>query len=118
MVYENISFYQDSRGYSDVAEFIEGNTDASKADVTKARRYVALLDKYGVPQNSNIMKKLKGADGIWELIPDKYRVMFFTEDKGKYVILSYFRKKSNKTPPMEIQKAEMRKSDWLNRNKE
>ncbi len=115
---DNISFYQDSRGYSDVEEFIKGNTDAPKGDVSKAQRYVGLLDKYGVPQNSNIMKKLKNTDDIWELRPNKYRVMFFTISGGKYVILSYFQKKSNKTPPIEIERAEARKRDWLNRNKE
>ncbi|MFD0671152.1 type II toxin-antitoxin system RelE/ParE family toxin [Cohnella sp. GCM10027633] len=44
-------------------------------------------------------------EDIWELRPDKHRVMFFQAKEGKFILLSYFRKETQKTPPKQIRKA-------------
>jgi phage-related protein len=54
-------------------------------------------------------------DDIWELRPDKYRVMFFQAQEGRIILLSYFRKQTQKTPSKQIKKAIQLRDDWNNR---
>lgn len=51
-------------------------------------------------------------EDIWELRPDKYRVMFFHVRDGRIILLNYFRKETQKTPPKEIKKAIKLRDDW------
>ena len=64
-------------------------------------------------------KKLTGTSGLWEVRiqsgSDIFRLLGFMDD-GKLVVLTNgFAKKSQKTPPNEIQIAEDRKTDYLQR---
>lgn len=64
-------------------------------------------------------KKLAGTSGLWEVRiqsgSDIFRLLGFMDD-GKLVVLTNgFAKKSQKTPPNEIQIAEDRKTDYLQR---
>lgn len=54
-------------------------------------------------------------EDIWELRPDKHRVMFFQEKEGMFILLNYFRKETQKTPPKEIKKALQLRDDWNRR---
>lgn len=55
-------------------------------------------------------------EDIWELRPDKYRIMFFQFKNGNFVLLNHFRKETQKTPVREIKKAILLRDDWNNRN--
>ena len=61
----------------------------------------------------NFIDKL--TEDIWEITPGVNRVLLFLWDGNKYVLLSYFRKTTAKTPRREIKKAEQRRKDWLER---
>jgi phage-related protein len=53
---------------------------------------------------TNLAKKL---NDVWELIPKPYRVFFYWDAvEQRYILLSGFRKKGNKTPAVELERAE------------
>jgi phage-related protein len=54
-------------------------------------------------------------DDIWELRPDKYRVMFFQAREGRIILLNHFRKETQKTPTKQIKKAIQLRDDWNKR---
>ena len=63
--------------------------------------------------NENITKHLE--DGIWELRPGNNRVFYFFYENNTFVLLHQFRKKSQKTPKREIEKAKSERNDYLSR---
>ncbi|MHB1630052.1 MAG: type II toxin-antitoxin system RelE/ParE family toxin [Bacilli bacterium] len=54
-------------------------------------------------------------DGIYELRPKDHRILFFHWKDGCYILCHVFRKKSQKTPMREIEKAEYAREDWIRR---
>lgn len=54
-------------------------------------------------------------DGIWELRPGNNRVFYFFYENNTFVLLHQFRKKSQKTPKREIEKAKSERIDYLSR---
>lgn len=56
-------------------------------------------------------------DWLRELRPDKHRVMFFQVKNGRFILLSHFRKDTQKTPLKEIRKAKQlrleREPSWI-----
>lgn len=63
--------------------------------------------------NENITKHID--DGIWELCPGNNRVFYFFYQNDTFVLLHQFRKKSQKTPKREIEKAKRERNDYLSR---
>lgn len=64
-------------------------------------------------QLNKSMKKNK----IYELRPNKTRILyFFKNERQEYVLLHAFTKKSQKTPKEEIEKAIREKKDYIRRN--
>lgn len=61
----------------------------------------------------NITKHLD--EDIWELRPGNNRVFYFYYKDNKFVLLHYFRKKSQKTPKREIDRAKAERDDYLAR---
>ena len=57
-------------------------------------------------------------DGIWELRPGNNRVFYFCWRGDRFVLLRQFRKKSQKTPRREIERAKAERDDWLARKGE
>ncbi|MCH8569689.1 MAG: type II toxin-antitoxin system RelE/ParE family toxin, partial [Balneolales bacterium] len=76
--------------------------------------------KHRVPRE--YFKKLSGTSGIWEVRvqagSDIFRLLGFIDDGIFVVLTNGFVKKSQKTPKNELQIAESRKSDYLNRKGE
>ena len=64
----------------------------------------------------NITKYLDGE--IWELRPGNNRVLYFYYEKNTFVLLHMFRKKTQKTPKAEIEKAHKECTDFKSRNGE
>ena len=111
-----LEFYEDKRGISDVADFIAGKEKRiDKKHVKKARRDIMLLAENGLETDGIEIKELKKQDKLYELISNDYRILFFVFDRKIIVLLSYFMKKSNETPPFEIERAKNRRDDYLKR---
>ncbi|MCL1882600.1 MAG: type II toxin-antitoxin system RelE/ParE family toxin [Defluviitaleaceae bacterium] len=53
---------------------------------------------------------------IWELRPLSHRVLFFYWKDNKFVLFHHFIKKTNKTPPREIEQAKRNMADHKERN--
>ncbi len=60
---------------------------------------------------TDIVKHLD--DDIWELRPGFNRVFFFYHENDTYVLLHRFRKKTQKTPRREIDKAIKEREDYI-----
>lgn len=112
-----IEFYETQDGECPVWDFLEtlrlkapANKDA-RIQHKQASLYIELLQQNGTRLNAEITKYLE--DGIWELRPGNNRVFYFFYQNNTYVLLHPFRKKSQKTPKREIEKAKAERSDYL-----
>ena len=115
----NIVFYSTSDGVSELWNFLEDLQE--KASTNKDARiqhkqiaqYIQLLADHGTRLGENITKHLE--EDIWELRPGISRVFFFYHKDDTYVLLHQFRKKTQKTPRREIEKAIIERDDWKSR---
>ena len=114
-----VEFYETQDGECQVWDFLEGlrikaasNKDA-RIQHKQASLYIELLQQNGTHMNENITKHLE--DGIWELRPGNNRVFYFFFQDDIFVLLQQFRKKSQKTPKREIEKAKRERDDYLSR---
>ena len=116
----NIVFYEDKNGFSELND--ELMELAKKADSNKDARiqfkqitlYIELLKNQGTKMSPNITKHLEGE--IWELRPGFNRVLYFYFENNTFVLLHMFRKKTQKTPKSEIEKAQKECNDYKIRN--
>ena len=114
-----VEFYETRDGQCPVWEFLEdlriksaSNKDA-RIQHKQASLYIELLQQNGTRLNDNITKHLE--DGIWELRPGNNRVFYFFYENNTFVLLHQFRKKSQKTPKREIEKAKSERIDYFSR---
>ena len=112
-----LEFYETQDGECQVWDFLEGlrikaatNKDA-RIQHKQASLYIELLQQNGTHLNENITKHLE--DGIWELRPGNNRVFYFFFQDNTFVLLHQFRKKTQKTPKREIEKAKRERDDYL-----
>jgi phage-related protein len=114
-----IVFYRDRKGYSEVEEFLFSLAEQAESDKNariqfkQASLYIELLSSHGTRLGTKITKPLE--DGIWELRPGNNRVLYFYFKDETFVLLHYFRKKTQKTPKKEIEKAKRERNDWIER---
>lgn len=87
-----------------------------KNDVQKINAYIQLLETNGkeIIKNSNWVKKLNST--IYELRPRTNRVLFFIFSNDEFILLHGFKKKTQKTPINEINKALNEAHDFERRN--
>ena len=76
-------------------------------------QYIQLLEDHGTLLGENITKHLE--EDIWELRPGNNRILYFYHKDETYVLLHQFRKKTQKTPRREIEKAKAERDDWIAR---
>ena len=114
-----VEFYETRDGQCPVWEFLENlriksasNKDA-RIQHKQASLYIELLQQNGTRLNDNITKHLE--NGIWELRPGNNRVFYFFYENNTFVLLHQFRKKSQKTPKREIEKAKSERIDYFSR---
>ena len=114
-----VMFYETADGRSELWDFLEEprmeaatNKDA-RIQPKQITLYIQLLQEYGTRLNENITKHLE--DGIWELRPGNNRVFYFFFENDTFVLLHHFRKKSQKTPKREIEKAKNERADYIAR---
>ncbi len=107
-------YYRDAVGKEPVAEFINSLPEGARARIF---RLVKLLKDYGVLLNEPYTKQVKGK--IRELrIKDNrgaIRILYFTYTGRRFILLHGFIKKTDKTPIRDIEIAEKRMNDFLQR---
>lgn len=111
-----IVFYRTENGKCPIEDFLDSLTAKQAKKVTWVMSLVESLDR--VP--TQYFKKLESTDDIWEIRAevgrDAFRLLGFIH-KGKFVVLTNgFSKKSQKTPIPEIELAERRKRDHIDRS--
>lgn len=116
-----VEFYRTVRGESEIEDFLDElaakalNSKNDRIQFKQVTQYIQLLSEHGTKLGENIAKHL--GDGIWELRPGNNRVFFFYFEKDTYVLLHHFRKKTQKTPRKEIEKAIIERDDWIRRKR-
>lgn len=116
----NINFYKDEKGNEPVKEYIISlkakNTKDSLIKLQKIQDYLNILKVNGTRAGLPYVRHLYG--DIWELRPLKDRILFFGYDGNNIILLSHFRKMTQKTPPREIKKANKLMKDYIERSKD
>ena len=113
----NVEFYETQDGKSQIWEFLEdlrikaATSKDARIQHKQASLYIELLQQNETRLNENITKHLE--DGIWELRPGNNRVFYFFFQDNTFVLLHQFRKKTQKTPKREIEKAKLERDDYL-----
>mgnify|MGYP006268763231 CR=1 FL=1 len=109
-----VEYYKDDKGNEPVADFFDSLPLGTQ---TKVFRLIDLLGDYGVLLKEPYTKQIK--DKIREIrIRDNrgaVRVLYFTFTGKRFILLHGFVKKSEKTPQKEIEIAEKRMNDFLQR---
>jgi phage-related protein len=110
-----IQFYRNASGDCPVEEFLDGlgSKQAQKvAWVLKLVKELPLVPK-------QYLKKLEGADELWEIRTefggDAFRLLGFWDAGNLIILTNGFAKKTQKTPNREIELAAQRRRDYLNR---
>lgn len=113
----NVKFYMTADGYCPVQEFIEGLPGKAAKKVTWT---LTLLEEMEFLP-STCFKKLISSDGIWEvrvsLGSNIYRIFCFFTGNSVVILTHGLVKKTRKTPPGEIERAESYKHEYLSRRK-
>lgn len=113
-----VTIYTDKKGRSPVRDFlveIAAKKDKdSRIRSDKINDYIQALSEHGATLGEPYMKKIGGK--IWELRPLSDRILFAAWTGRGYVLLSHFVKKTQKTPPAEIEKAERLLKDFFERS--
>lgn len=116
-----IVFYSGEKGESDIEKWVKmliresSRSKDSRMNLKKLYFHLDLLREYGTRAGEPYVKHLE--DDIWELRPIDNRVLFFYWKKDTFVLLHYFRKKTQKTPKREIEQAKRNRDDFLRRIK-
>ncbi|MBR4461975.1 MAG: type II toxin-antitoxin system RelE/ParE family toxin [Erysipelotrichaceae bacterium] len=114
-----IEFYESKDGKSELWDFLEElrmksfTSKDARIQFNQISLYIDLLQRKGTRLPANVTKHIE--DDIWELRPGKNRVLYFYHKDNKFVLLHHFKKKTQKTPKREIEKAKAEIRDYLER---
>ena len=117
-----IDYYRDKNGKSEFEDFYNylfesgKNNKNNRVLYNTITRFLLYLKTYGTKDLPSDYAKLISED-IWELRPNKYRILYFYYKDEKYVLLHHFLKKSNKTPKKEIERAISERNEYVKKNK-
>ena len=117
-----IIFYKSRNGTFEIEEYLDElgeKAETSKTDRvnrTKILSYLTAVSQYVKRVGQPTVKYIEGS--IWKLRPLKNRIFFFYWKDNKFVLLHHFIKKSQKTPPREIDQARLKLKDFLERSNE
>lgn len=99
--------YKTKSGKIPVLEYLQSLAERKDKDsrikLNKIRDYIKVLQNRGVAAGMPYIRHIEGE--IYELRPIRDRILFFTMQDGKYILLHHFMKKDQKTPKKEIEKA-------------
>lgn len=109
-----VYFYRTKSSDCPVEEFLDALTGKQAQKVVWVLRLVEELD----PVPSQYFKKLVNTDRLWEIRAqhggDTFRLIGFF-DESRFVVVSGFSKKTEKTPRQELEVAEARRQDYMSR---
>jgi phage-related protein len=116
-IVRTIEFYRTAAGRCPVEEFLDTLPDR---DAQKVAWVLRLVEKVNiVPQQ--YFKKLSGTEDLWEIRVQKggnsYRLLCFLDGAVLLILTNGFSKKQQKTPLREIEIAQQRRTDHLERKK-
>ena len=110
-----IEFYRTNSRRSPVEEFLISLPSKARQKVAFVLRIIREMH----PVPAEYFKKLRSTDDIWEariqFAGNIYRLLGFFEKDDLIILVSGFAKKTQKTPKKEIELAEQRKREYLNR---
>ncbi len=115
-----IIFYRDKNGVSEIEQYLDElgkkavTSKTDRVNRTKILTYLSALAQYGTRVGQPTVKHIEG--NIWELRPLKNRIFFFYWKENKFVLLHHFIKKTQKTPPKELEQARLKLKDFLERS--
>ena len=113
-----VYFYEDKSGRAPVLEYLRelmGKKDKdSRIKAQKIGDYIEILREYGTRAGEPYIKHLEGE--IWELRPIRDRILFAAWNGSDFVLLHCFVKKTQKTPPREIERAKKNLSEYRKRS--
>lgn len=114
----DIEIYETKNGKSEIKEYIkklqENNNKSDKIKINKIIAYIRMLKEQGLSLGAPYIKHIDNE--IWELRPLRNRILFAYHVENKFVLLSVFMKKTQKTPRKEIQKAKRYLEDYKMRS--
>lgn len=109
-------FYRTVNNKVPVEEFLDSLSDKQIKKILWVLRLIKHLDR--IP--AEYFKKLESTNDIWEVRAsygnNEFRLLGFWHETNFIVLTNGFRKKSQKTPKTEIELAEKRKKEFLERN--
>ena len=113
-----IIVYKNRKGESEIEDYLEKlkskKDKDSKINFAKITSCVRFLKMNGTNVGSPYLKYLR--DDIWELRPVRNRILFAYYKEEKFILLSIFMKKTQKTPQSEIEKAKRYLKDYIDRS--
>ena len=115
-----IEIYEDRHGESEIACLLEELNQKAKKDkrsrvlLKKIAEYIEVLKQYGLQAGAPIIKHITNTE-LWELRPTNDRIFFFYHNENTFVLLHHFVKKTRKTPQREIDKAQAKLIDYIER---
>ena len=106
-----IACFQDAGGRRPVIDYISALTNLD--DMELIFHVLQCLSRMGLDLvDTKMAKHIDGS--IFELRKDRHRIMFARDmQRGRFVLLSTFYKMTEKTPPEELEKAQLYWSDYL-----
>ena len=107
-----IIFYKDEKGNSPVHEYL---SSAPKRQQDKAIAYLDRLAQFGFSLKRPIADSLGGGLGLYELRPDRNRILYCFHRRTQIILLHAFLKRTNEIPQREIEIVLKRKADYLER---
>lgn len=112
-------FYRNKNGKSPVKDYIielsKRKDKDSRIKFNKIRDYLIILSEHGTRAGEPYIKHLDG--DIWELRPIRDRILFASWDGQGFILLHQFMKQTQKTPPVEIDKAKKNLADYKERSR-
>lgn len=91
-------------------QFLEGLTERERDEVAA---YIEHIAEHGPSKNIEKYRKLHGVEELWELKIAKVRIIVFYEEHKTMILSHGFRKRSGRTPPKEIARAERLRDEYL-----
>ena len=106
-----VEFYSDRRGRSPAREFLRSLNERERAE---ALRLIRLLREQGIKLG---MPYARPIEGMWELRPGPNRFFYIAVKGRRFVVLHAYRKRSQAAPKAEIEIAQRRWADLLDRER-
>jgi len=114
-----VVIYKDKNGNAPIEDYIydlsqKPHNKDSRIKLKKILEYIGQLKAYGVSAGKPAIDHITGTD-LFELRPTTDRIFFAYWKDNTFILLHHFVKKTQKTPPREIEQAGRNLKDFLER---